>query len=242
MKITDSMIKKSCSATIYKRGLEYFKEGRVHLRKREDNLITAVVDGEELYNVQVRLSEKGVENCFCTCPYFETMNSVCKHIVSTLKQRQKELDEGADYVDENDKIAKTLCGEFASRKYEKQPLYAKFTLHINKHNTNGVSYAMSVEIGGNKVHGIENFLECYLKGKEFKFDRYTSYNPAVTEFPKHQDEIIAILAETYENRAADVQMYMKAAYQTAFGSLAAKRIFPLLLIFALYLMGFLWAM
>ena len=59
MKITDSMIKKSCSATIYKRGLEYFKEGRVHLRKREDNLITAVVDGEELYNVQVRLSEKG---------------------------------------------------------------------------------------------------------------------------------------------------------------------------------------
>ena len=113
MKITDSMIKKSCSATIYKRGLEYFKEGRVHLRKREDNLITAVVDGEELYNVQVRLSEKGVEDCFCTCPYFETMNSVCKHIVSTLKQRQKELDEGADYVDENDKIAKTLCGEFA---------------------------------------------------------------------------------------------------------------------------------
>ena len=67
-----------------------------------------------------------------------------------------------------------------------------------------------------------------MKGKEFKFDRYTSYNPAVTEFPKHQDEIIAILAETYENRAADVQMYMKAAYQTAFGSLAAKRIFPLL--------------
>ena len=62
--------------------------------------------GEELYNVQVRLSEKGVEDCFCTCPYFETMNSVCKHIVSTLKQRQKELDEGADYVDENDKIAK----------------------------------------------------------------------------------------------------------------------------------------
>ena len=118
MKITDSMIKKSCSATIYKRGLEYFKEGRVHLRKREDNLITAVVDGEELYNVQVRLSEKGVEDCFCTCPYFETMNSVCKHIVSTLKQRQKELDEGADYVDENDKIAKTLCGEIASRKYE----------------------------------------------------------------------------------------------------------------------------
>lgn len=118
--------KKSCSATIYKRGLEYFKEGRVHLRKREDNLITAVVDGEELYNVQVRLSEKGVEDCFCTCPYFETMNSVCKHIVSTLKQRQKELDEGADYVDENDKIAK------------------RFAVNLRQENTKNSHYMQSL--------------------------------------------------------------------------------------------------
>ena len=35
MKITDSMIKKSCSATIYKRGLEYFKEGKSSFKKRE---------------------------------------------------------------------------------------------------------------------------------------------------------------------------------------------------------------
>ena len=98
MKITDSMIKKSCSATIYKRGLEYFKEGRVHLRKREDNLITAVVDGEELYNVQVRLSEKGVEDCFCTCPYFETMNSVCKHIVSTFQSVTEQPQRKAKYL------------------------------------------------------------------------------------------------------------------------------------------------
>ena len=61
--------------TVWENLTEYFKEGRVHLRKREDNLITAVVDGEELYNVQVRLSEKGVEDCFCTCPYFLDANS-----------------------------------------------------------------------------------------------------------------------------------------------------------------------
>ena len=225
---TETMIKKSCSSTIYKRGLEYFKEGRVHLRKREENLITAVVDGEEIYNVRVKLSENAAEDCFCTCPYFETMNSVCKHIVATLKQRQKEIDEGADYVDENDKIAKTLCGEFAAKKYEKESLFVKFILHINKIGAGGASYGMSMEIGDNKLHGIENFLESYIKGTEFKFDRYSSYNPQMTQFPKYQKEIISILAETYENRMADSQMYMKAAYQTAFGSMAAKRIFPLL--------------
>lgn len=228
MEITESMIKKSCSSTIYKRGLEYFKEGRVHLRKREENLITAVVDGEALYNVQVKFSHNEVGDCFCTCPYFETMGSVCKHIVATMKQRQKELEEGADYVDENDKIAKTLCVDFASAKKEKKQLHAKFTLYINKVVSGGASYSMSVEVDGNKLHGIENFLESYLKRSEFKFDRYTSYNPKESEFPKYQNEIISVLAETYENKISDAQMYMKAAYQTSFGSLAAKRIFPIL--------------
>lgn len=228
MKITDSMIKKSCSATIYKRGMEYFKEGRVHLKKRENNLISAVVDGEELYNVQIHLSENGVEDCFCTCPYFETMNSVCKHIVSTLKQRQKELDEGENYIDENDKIAKMLCGEFASANQEKTPLPARFTLHITKHSAAKTSYAASMEVNGIKVHGIENFLDSYLTDKEFKFDRYTIYNPGKVFFPKYQNEIIKILAETYENRIADTPLYIKAAYQTSFGSLALKRILPIL--------------
>ncbi len=227
MKITESIIKKSCSPTIYKRGLEYFKEGRVHLRKREDNLITAVVDGEELYNVQVRLDENGVHDSFCTCPYFETMNSVCKHIVATLKQRQQEIEEGADYVDENDKIAKTLCGHFAARKYNKEQLYARFTLYINK-SASGAVYSMGMEVGSSKVNGIENFLESYLRGKEFKFERYSSYNPLVSEFPKPQAELIQILAENFESRSASAQMYMKAAYQTSFGTLTAKRIFPLL--------------
>ncbi|MCI8520832.1 MAG: hypothetical protein HFE50_04965, partial [Clostridia bacterium] len=63
MEITEAMIKKSCSSTIYKRGLEYFKEGRVHLRRREENLITAVVDGEELYSVQVKLGGDCVDEC-----------------------------------------------------------------------------------------------------------------------------------------------------------------------------------
>lgn len=228
MRITEAMIKKTCSATIYKRGLEYFKEGRVHLRKREENLITAIVDGEELYNVNVKLNLDGVGASFCTCPYFETMNTACKHIIAVLKQRQKEIEEGADFVDENDKIAKQLCGEFLARKNPKRQLHARFTLHISRIPRGGIGYGMSLAVDGVTVHGIENFLENYLAGEEFKFDRYTKYNPISTEFPKYQNDIIKILAETYENRAADAQIYVKAAYQTAFGSLAAKRIFPLL--------------
>lgn len=227
MEITEAMIKKSCSSTIYKRGLEYFKEGRVHLRRREENLITAVVDGEELYSVQVKLGGDCVDECFCTCPYFETMGSVCKHIVAALKQRQKELCEGADYEDENDKIAKTLCELFASRDYEKEQLCASFTIHITS-NADAPLYAVSIDIGGTPMQGIENFLECYLRGQEFKIDRYTTYKPFITEFPQPQEEIIKILAESYESRNTNVQLYMKSAYTTSFGAAAAERIFPLL--------------
>ena len=47
MKITDEEIKRICSATMYKRGLEYYKEGRVHIRLREENAVGAWVDGAE---------------------------------------------------------------------------------------------------------------------------------------------------------------------------------------------------
>ncbi|MCI5604928.1 MAG: DEAD/DEAH box helicase [Clostridia bacterium] len=229
MGITEQLIKKSCSSTIYKRGMEYFREGRVHLRKREDKLITAVVDGDELYNVQIKLDDDNITDFFCTCPYYETMNTMCKHIVATLKQRQTEQEEGGSFIDENDKLAQLLCNEFAMKGTETNQLHAKFIIYINKVSA-ALSYGISLEIGsvGGVMHGIENFLDCYIKGKEFKIDRNTSYIPGVTEFPKYQAELISILAETYENRSTEVVFYTKAAYQTCFGARTAHRIFPLL--------------
>lgn len=229
MKITDELIKKSCSATIYKRGIEYWREGRVHLRKRSDNLIKAVVDGECLYNVQVKFDEDKVTDSFCTCPYYETMNTVCKHIVAALKQRQTELDEGMDYIDENDRIAGGLCREYAAAAYEKEPLYMRFTLYIDI-DGDMPQYSMSIEAGEKlvPVHGIENFLDCYLNGKEFKIDRQLSYSPERTYFVPHEKAVIDILAEAYEMHSVNNPMYTKSVYRTSFGEQTAKRIFPLL--------------
>lgn len=73
MNITDEMIKKICSETIYRRGMDYFKEGRVHIRKRDENEISAVVDGEKVYYVQVKTADDRVKDFLCTCPYYQTM-------------------------------------------------------------------------------------------------------------------------------------------------------------------------
>lgn len=230
MKITDALIKKSCSKTIYARGMEYFREGRVHLRKREENLINAVVDGKNLYNVQVKFDKNGLTDYFCTCPYYETMSCVCKHIVATLKQRQTELEEGVTYNDENDKLAQMICGEYAARKDSKQMMCMKFIMYISHTSQNNPTYGMELEIDndGTRLHGIENFLYCYINEKEFLIDKNKLYHPHNTIFPQPQKEILDILAETYENREAGSSFYVKAAYQTTFGKQSAKRIFPLL--------------
>lgn len=229
MEITEKLIKKSCSATIYKRGMEYFREGRVHLRKREDKLISALVDGEELYRVQVKFTDNGeIEDYFCTCPYYETMGSMCKHIVAVLNQRKTELEEGTAPADENDRLAGQLCADFAGQSAEKELMYARFTLYISRIGTRS-GYSMSIEAGDSgTVYGIESFLDSVAHKKEYRFDKGAVYNPHTTEFPDAQRRIIEILAETHENRSFETAVYPSSSYHISFGEITAKRIFPLL--------------
>lgn len=225
MKITEQLIKKSCSATMYKRGVEYFKEGRVHLRKREDKLISALVDGEDLYRVRVKFNEDGIEDYFCTCPYYETMGSMCKHIVATLHQRRVELEEGVTPVDENDRLAAQLCADFSNRDDDRKIISVRFLLYINRVGNRPV-YSMAIEQAGSVIYGVESFFDSLLRGKEFKLENGVVYDPVLTEFPAAQRAIIDILSETYENRASDISVHTRSSYQTSFGEMTAKRIFP----------------
>ncbi len=229
MKISDGMIKKICSSMIYKRGVEYFREGRVHMRKRADDELTAVVDGEELYNVRVTVCGSEIKDALCSCPYYETMQNTCKHIVAVLKQRQAELEQGGLYTNENDKLASSLCREFIL-KSERRRIRAAFTLFIKPRPDNEAVFEMSMSLPecGGRLQGIENFLDCYLNYRDFKIDRNTTYNRNTMYFPENEDKIISIMAEVYETRSSDVGLYQKATYRTSFGSSAMRRILPYL--------------
>lgn len=228
MKITDGMIKKTCSSMIFKRGTEYFKEGRVHLRKRSESEILAVVDGGERYNVRITFDDDKIKDVFCTCPYYETMQTPCKHIVATLKQRQLELEQGGSYTDENDRIASSLCREF-SLSGDKRIIRASFTLYINQTHK-GCTFAMSVSLPdfGGGIGGLENFLDSYLNYTDYKLDRSTVYNRYSMEFPQAEDDVIGLLAEVYETRSTDMPLYTKASHRTEFGAAAARRLLPML--------------
>lgn len=225
MKITDNMIKSICSQTIYRRGVEYFREGRVHLRKRSANLINAVVDGEEIYNIQVKFSEDGIEGSICTCPYFQTMDTVCKHIVAALKQRQAELEEGGELSDDTDRLAEALCAGYDDLRAPKEILYPSFTLSVQRtFAAASYSVSMSFSPAGNRMQGIENFLDSYIRKKEFRIDKNRVYVPGKTEFGKYHKEIIDILAECYENRSSNY--LTKAVYATPVGERTVGRLLP----------------
>ena len=228
MSINEKIIRAACSPTIYKRGCEYFREGRVHLKKRGDGHISAAVDDERIFTVEVEFDDKKVTKSFCTCPYYQTMRSPCKHIIAALKQYNQELSEGGNFADANDKIAVALCNRFALRDTTEELLRARFTLHIKRGET--VSFSMSAKIEGmdSDIDGIDNFLESFIKGHEFRFDKSHSYTPGVTRFPKVQEEIFKILAGVYSDRSADLPMYTKAIYQTTFSGAAAARLLPYL--------------
>ena len=225
MKITEKLIKSSCSPTIYKRGTEYFNEGRVHLKKYEETHISAAVDDVNIYNVDVEFNETRITKSFCTCPYYQTMKSPCKHIVSVMLRAKAQQSEGGDYSDENDNVARALCNAFALYGLEKTPMRLGFNLYINKVPQKGVTYGMSFTLDGKEIDGAENFIDCYIKGREFRMSSTLVYSPSVSLLHTSHSKVMDIIAESYSNRTVGSNMYTKSVSQTTFSSKTAARLF-----------------
>ncbi len=226
MSISEKTIKSACSPTVYKRGAEYFREGRVHIKTRSDDNVKAAVDDDRIFTVEASFDDSKVTRCFCTCPYYQTMHSPCKHVIAALLQYRTEISDGGGYADQNDKLALSLCGRFARRESAADFFRLRFTLYIKR--SNPVSFAMSVKIDGMEgdIDGIDNFLESYMRGREFRFDKNHAYVPGAVRFPKAQEEILKVLAGAYSDRSADLPMYAKAIYQTTFSGAALSRMLP----------------
>lgn len=76
------------SATIRKRGQEYFNKGRVSPLAIRNRKVRATVEGESLYIVQiaaVRARGKAFSLfASCTCPHYASHGEICKHIWATI--------------------------------------------------------------------------------------------------------------------------------------------------------------
>lgn len=76
---------------ILSRGKSYYQENRILDIWFQDDLVTAYVDGSEIYRIELRANDKELNNFYCSCPYSENGEHMCKHIAAVLY-----------YLEEND--------------------------------------------------------------------------------------------------------------------------------------------
>ena len=81
LKLTVEKIRSLCTDKSFRRGAEYFSEGRVHNVQLSSGKVNSVVEGSRSYRVSVKLLHQATD-ASCTCPY--DFEGYCKHIVATL--------------------------------------------------------------------------------------------------------------------------------------------------------------
>jgi uncharacterized Zn finger protein len=83
-KLTEAAVRQRATDTTFERGYDYYRDGAVLEVERRGNQILAEVEGSsyEPYRVSITLSEHGIVDADCTCPY--DWGGDCKHIVAVL--------------------------------------------------------------------------------------------------------------------------------------------------------------
>lgn len=67
--------------TIFWRGFKYFHDHKVSIYKESDKKLSGFMHGSDVYKVEFRQGPKYIKG-YCDCPYFETNDDYCKHIVA----------------------------------------------------------------------------------------------------------------------------------------------------------------
>lgn len=85
LQLSEKMIKNSFSAPVYQRGYHYYASGHVHdfCFDREADCYRATIDGEETYDVSVRVRDNSF-GYSCSCPAAAHFSSPCKHVAALL--------------------------------------------------------------------------------------------------------------------------------------------------------------
>ena len=125
---------------ILSRGYEYYEDGLVEDVLLKGNIVTAKVEGSEIYDVSVEIDNGIFIDGDCTCPYASD-GSYCKHMAALLYYLDNEnLDENNNYTtkekqirDSLKNINKTELDAFLVELLtEDRNIYDKFRLRFNK--------------------------------------------------------------------------------------------------------------
>ena len=125
---------------ILSRGYEYYEDGLVEDVLLKGNIVTAKVEGSEIYDVSVEIDNGIFIDGDCTCPYASD-GSYCKHMAALLYYLNNEnIDENNNYTTKEKEIRDSLrtinkieLDDFlVELLIEDRDVYDKFRLRFNK--------------------------------------------------------------------------------------------------------------
>ncbi|WP_099159274.1 DEAD/DEAH box helicase [Virgibacillus ndiopensis] len=209
--IRDANLKKLFPSIVYKRGLDYYKDGRVSdlLYDINYNVWTATVHGSESYFVEINMKDlsKGTIDAYCDCPAFDTYRS-CKHIVATLigiarkEQEDYPIDTAFDYQTTKRLIdSMTAIGQHQDTT---EILPQKIPMHVEYYCKWSYDRKLLIELKtGEKrcfvVKDAHSFLKDVLTGQEHYFTKTFTYSPDNHYFLKQDIDVFELLYSILQN-------------------------------------------
>ena len=156
---------------ILSRGKNYYKENRILDIWCQNDLVTAYIDGSEIYRIELKVNDKELSNFYCSCPYSEDGEYMCKHIAAVLY-----------YLEENDipelEISNKKEVKRDKHKSELSKIYDEMNYELRKiSDRNGfVNYYNGryfVDLISNVSDYIDDFIDNEEYNNAFELIKYT---------------------------------------------------------------------
>ena len=212
--VSVNVVRSFYSPTIFKRGQDYYKEGRVKYLSfdHDSQMWMAEVSGSQVYRVAIQINEQHITND-CTCRAYESYGD-CKHICAVLlaiadekktKPKQNSGSKNARYQN-TQSLIEFFRGQQLNRQDSmlREPLKVEFLLktqmstsiHIKKEQ-----FSIEMKIGPQRLYvvkDIRELLDAILHQGEVRFGKHFTYDPVDYIFLPEDLEIIQLLIEIYQ--------------------------------------------
>lgn len=148
-------------SNILLRGKSYYKENRILDVWYQKNLITAYIDGSEIYRVELSLDDKELYNFYCSCPYSEDGEYMCKHIAAVLY-----------YLEENDVPELEDLEKKQIKQKENKPklskIYDEMKYELRKiSDRNGFVNYYNGRYFVDLISNVSNYIDSFIENEEY---------------------------------------------------------------------------
>lgn len=214
-RITNKLVRSFYSPTVFRRGEEYFKTGRVSQLSYDQlsKTWTAVVKGNERYQVYIKIDENSIEDD-CTCKAYQTYGD-CKHICAALlamanmktsESKQNKSSKNVRYQNAQnliDFLREQPTEEQDSMRSGREPLNVEFLLRTESAgiHVKNEQFLVEMKMGPKRLYvvkEIRELLSAIVNREVLKFGKHFTYDDRNYYFYPEDLEIIELLIEVYQ--------------------------------------------